>query len=529
MSLYEHLAMYWRFARGMKKFLKEPISLEQSRQIIWQRLANREHNFLLLVKRAVYDNHSSPYLKLLRQAGCEYGDFEHMVVSDGIEPSLKKLQQDGVYLTVEEFKGRKEVIRGGNSFKFKERDFDNPYLAGHIEASSGASRSAGTRTVYDFSFMSEHWTPYAVIGFDAFDVLDVPVALWMPVMPGGGPMRLLSFTKAGKIPSRWFSPVEQASFRPSLKNRMGTAYIVRMGRISGKKLPGPEYVAINDARILARWIGDTIRESGGCCLYAYTSLAVRVCQAARDEGLDINGASFMIGGEPLTLAKKQEIEAAGARVFSVYGIMETGVVGYGCTNPAAVDEVHLNKDTIALIQYPRQVPHAEASVDAFLFTTLLPSAPKIMLNVESGDYGVMETRQCGCKLEQLGLTDHIYNIRSFDKLTGEGMTIMGTDLVNIVEKILPAKYGGSSTDYQILEEEDEQGHTRLSIVISPGVEGINEDELIRTVLAGLAGEKDTARMMTRIWSQANIFRVIRRQPFITTRGKLLPLHIKKSK
>ena len=244
--------------------------------------------------------------------------------------------------------------------------------------------------------------------------------------------------------------------------------------------------------------------------------------------MDLTGASFMVGGEPLTEAKLKEIESAGAKVFSVYGIMETGVVGYGCTNKTAIDEVHLNKDTIAMIQYPKQVPHAEASVNAFLFTTLLPSAPKILLNVESGDYGVAETRQCGCKLEQLGFTEHIYNIRSFDKLTGEGMTFIGTDLINIIEKILPAKYGGYSTDYQILEEEDEQGHTRLSILISPGVGMINDDELIQTVLTELSSGIDTNRMMTRIWSQANIFRVIRMQPFITGRGKLLPLHIKKS-
>ena len=112
------------------------------------------------------------------------------------------------------------------------------------------------------------------------------------------------------------------------------------------------------------------------------------------------------------------------------------------------------------------MPHAGVSVDAFLFTSFSPATPKILLNVESGDYGVIETRSCGCKFEELGFTDHIHNIRGFDKLSSAGMTFVGTDLVRIIEEVLPAKFGGASTDYQMVEEEDKKGHTRMSIVES---------------------------------------------------------------
>ncbi len=117
-------------------------------------LANRERNLLTIVRRAIYENERSPYLKLLKLAGREYGDLEHMIWSDGIEPTLKKLCQEGVYISIEEFKGKKEVTRGGNVFQFTEGDFDNPFLFGHLEARSGASRSAGTRTTYDFDFLT---------------------------------------------------------------------------------------------------------------------------------------------------------------------------------------------------------------------------------------------------------------------------------------------------------------------------------------------------------------------------------------
>jgi hypothetical protein len=65
------------------------------------------------------------------------------------------------------------------------------------------------------------------------------------------------------------------------------------------------------------------------------------------------------------------------------------VVGWGCAKPVDPNDIHIFKDAIALIQYPRQVNGLRTSVDAFHFTTLLPTAPKLLLNVESDDYGVI--------------------------------------------------------------------------------------------------------------------------------------------
>ena len=85
MSLFNQLASYWYMAWGLRGFLREPVNLEQSREIIRQGLQNREQSLLTMVKRAIYDNEGSPYIPLLQMAGCEYGDFEKMVRSDGIE------------------------------------------------------------------------------------------------------------------------------------------------------------------------------------------------------------------------------------------------------------------------------------------------------------------------------------------------------------------------------------------------------------------------------------------------------------
>ena len=48
-----------------------------------------------------------------------------LVNTQGIEATLDKLRLAGVYLSWEEFKGKKDVVRGSSRFQFKETDFDN--------------------------------------------------------------------------------------------------------------------------------------------------------------------------------------------------------------------------------------------------------------------------------------------------------------------------------------------------------------------------------------------------------------------
>ena len=72
-----------------------------------------------------------------------------------------------------------------------------------------------------------------------------------------------------------------------------------------------------------------------------------------------------------------------------------------------------------------------------------------------------------CPLERYGYTEHISRIRSYSKLTGEGVTLVGSEMLRILEEVLPSRFGGSPLDYQLLEEEDEQGFTRLHLLVSP--------------------------------------------------------------
>lgn len=235
----------------------------------------------------------------------------------------------------------------------------------------------------------------------------------------------------------------------------------------------------------------------------------------------------MGGGEPPTPAKIAHITHIGARWIPTYFFTEVGAVGIGCAQPFDENDLHFFKDAFALIQLPSPVPGSNIVVDAFCFTTLLPSAPKIMLNVAIDDYGMIERRTCHCPLEGYGFTEHLCHVRSFHKLTGEGVTLVGSEMLHILEEVLPARFGGSPLNYQLLEEEDEQGFTRLSLLVSPSLGAIDEEALISTVMESLKQSSVAADLARAIWNQAKILRVKRMEPLWTLRGKLMPLHLTK--
>lgn len=338
------LAMLARLTRDFPGFIRTPITSEQAVEIIRGRLAAREERFLRMAERAIFGHERSPYHQLLRAAGCEFGDLKALVDKEGLEVALSRLVEAGVFVTFDEFKGRKEATRGTRRFVFAEDDFDNPHLSPHFEARSGGTRGPST----------------------------------------------------------------------SVKR-----------------------------------------------------------------------------GLPSILS----------------------------------DDLHLFSDCDALIQRSREVTDSGLSVGAFLFTSLLPSAPKILLNVESGDYGTVWRRDCGCQLGALGLTTHLAKIRSFEKLTGEGMTFVQTDLLRLLEKILPSHFGGTSADYQLLEEEGADGILRLLLVVSPRIGPVDGDAIQSLFVDELGRDGGFTRAYAEVWRRAGTVQVKRQWPVATKAGKILPFHV----
>ncbi|MBN1856742.1 MAG: hypothetical protein JW846_07315 [Dehalococcoidia bacterium] len=527
-SIIASLRMLTRYATGLPPFLRSPLTLEESAAIVSQRLHTSALRFLGIIRHAVFENHGSPYLALMRMAGCEYGDIEHMVQHDGLNAMLAKLAQSGVWLSFEEFKARKPIVRGSWSYELAANDFDNPLAAGQIEARSGGSTGPGTRTAYDLSHLALARTTYKLLTFDAHGMSPYPVVMWSPVAPGYGPLELLAHAKAGKAPVRWFTTVKEQEGYSSTKNHFINRFTLLAGRIAGVELPSPVHAPPTETEMVALCIQDVRTQHGGCIVLTDPSNAVRVCSNALARSTDMSHVLFMIGGEPVTLPKLSIIRKSGAECSPLFVFIEGGYVGIGCLNPEIEDEVHLLQDSIAAIQHKRYIEHANETVDAFLFTTLLPTAPKLLINVESGDSGTMTERDCDCYFGRLGFTEHISHIRSFDKLTSAGMNVTASSFLELAETVLPAAFGGSLLDYQFLEEEDMDGLPRITIVVNPNLGRLDEDALIQTVIDNLASRSQPGSFASQVWAQSNTLRVRREPPSITARGKLLPLHVKRN-
>src|SRR5574341_988450 len=111
-------------AKAVRPFFQERVTLQQAKQEINQGFDQREERFLELVRSQIFERPTSPYLKLLRIAGCDFSDLQTQVRRRGVEETLKQLAEEGVYFTSEEFKGKKAVVRGSHSFRIQPGSFD---------------------------------------------------------------------------------------------------------------------------------------------------------------------------------------------------------------------------------------------------------------------------------------------------------------------------------------------------------------------------------------------------------------------
>ena len=512
------LRKYYRFISGLKKFhgsrLQHDEALALARTVIKKRVAAREANFLSLVEKGIFGSHSNPYLKLLAPKKITFQDLKTSVSKEGLEGSLQLLEREGVYFTVDEFKGRVPVKRNGAEFRCEPSMFDNPFLSYVYEVQSGATRSAGTRVRIDFDYLHQR-SLYDALLLDIHGCLTAPVANWFPVFPGApGINSSLRFAHIGNPAQRWFSQVDENTLNVSWERKFGMKMVYALSKMFGSPLAEAEYVGLNDA---SKWRAGLPRprQHGRCAIYTFAASAVRVCMAASEANVSLKGVKFLVTGEPLTPHKAKEIESTGAVAVPVYGISEAGVIAAGCNNPhGESDHCHLYSDTTAITPHKAKVAHSDASVASYLFTSILFESPKLLLNVGMGDFGDLYTQPCDCGFGKVGFNTHMSNIRSYEKLTGEGVTFVDTDFIWIIEKKLPAKFGGKSTDYQLVEREDSKGLPRLDLLVSPSVGPIDETEVANTFIRLLkrAEDKGWAQSGTEMWKQSQMVRTVRESP-----------------
>ena len=493
--------------------------MEEARVQLRRRLDEREANFLDVAERGIYGHPASPYLPLLRAAGCELGDLRALVRTRGLEGALSSLRDAGVYVTFEEFKGRSPIERNGVVVETGHGTFHNPLSERFFTTRSSGSTGAPVEGAHDLAHILSG-VPSRMISCDAHGVLGAPLGLWRCAPPlGTGTRHVLQSIVMGNLARRWFAPMGRDEVPSDLGTRLTTEVVLRECRLFGHPVPFPKPVPFERAVVVARWAAETARDDGRCLIRTGLSMAMRVAAAAEEAGFGLEGVTFMAGGEPPTPAKVGRIRASGAKYVPHYGGSDMGQVGAGCANPENESDVHFMEDNLALLQVPKSLHGFETRVDAFCFTTLNATAGRLLLNVELDDFGVIERRSCGCPFDQLGFKTHIWGVRSYRKLTGEGINLLDGEMLRILEEVLPSRYGGDPHDYQLHEREDPDGFTRLVLVVDPRIDLPDEAEVIDVLLGTLAAGDLYADSAREHWKQGGSFRIERREPYWLDRGK----------
>ena len=517
-----------RFFLSLPLHLWRPVSPGEAAATLKSRLAGREALFLKKLRTEVFEGASaSPYRALFRWAGCEYGDLHRLVGDHGVEGALAALMHQGVYLTVDEFKGRKPIERGSFSLPVATHELQNPRTAPHIPVASGGSRSQGTPVVIDLRFVRGCASECALY-LDAWGGLNWAKAVWE--VPGAGArFRLAKYGALATRPSAWFSQVDPdaADLHPVF--RWNTRAMRWSSRIAGRPLPLPVHAPLTDPRPVLDWITGTLKAGGTPHLFTFPSSAVALCRAARAAGRDIAGARFTLGGEPITEARLQAIRGEGAQALPRYGSIECGAIGYGCMAARHADEVHLLHDQHALVLAGGQAASvAGLRPDSILITALHPFSPFTLINVSMGDSATVlgeGQEACGCPLENRGWRTRLHSIRSYEKLTGGGMTFLTDDVIRVLDEVLPSRFGGAPTDYQVCEEETPDGRANVVLVVHPGLGPLEDERLIEAFLGALGEGSVANRMMGRMWKESQVVRVERRTPSATRAGKVLHFHV----
>ena len=143
----------------------------------------------------------------------------------------------------------------------------------------------------------------------------------------------------------------------------------------------------------------------------------------------------------------------------------------------------------------------------------------ILVNIEVDDEGCVEPATCDSVFSRLGLTTLVGQVSSFGKVSPQGMTFHGTDLVYVLEEALPARLGGGPGDYQLVEREGASRQTEMRLHVSPRI-GVTDARLVRETFLDLMRSQWGGALATRLWINAGAVEVAFAEPIATQTGKV---------
>ena len=505
-----------RFALRVRGIHDSKISIADAKRLISEGVHNRATRFLTKLEVAAYSNPKSPYLKLLMAAGYQLGDVENLVESQGLEGTLRSLADSGVYLTYDEFKCRTPTIRGSQTFRFSPSDFDDPNMFAESYGSSGGTGGDSVETKYASETVYQ-FTPHWALFLAENDCLRKPLSFWGP-QSSGASSRQLACSRFNQPLGPCFVSEELTDFTERFYHGTKRLIAERVG-----DFPRPESAPYGQESIVLAKVGEVLARNGGMCLNVAPSAAVRISLAAQRRGINLEDLTFLLGGEPLTQARRRAIEASGAIARPLYGSSEASWIGGQCSHPEHPDEVHLLEDNYAVIP-ARPVESHNGGPVPLLMTSLQRVTSKILLNTDIGDLAILDSRSCSCLYGQVGCSRVLHTIRSSDKITDFGVNFAVADVCQVLEAALPCRVGGTAGDYQLVEERHSSGLPSYNLRISPRLPDVDCEEVVRVFFEELSKPRTYYAYMVNTWRRAAVFKCFVGEPLATRAGKMLPFY-----
>jgi len=518
------LAYGARFLASLPPFLRRKFDVADARAAHEQAFATRDNRFLEFVRETGFDRPESLLGRLFVHAGIGHDDVRELVVMNGLEGALQELFRNGVFITVDEFKGRKPLRRGSLWIDATPEALRNPLAKFHVAAQSGGSRSSAPPFLIDLAYVRASANAF-LLHLDAAGLADARKATWEA--PGAGcRFRVLKFACFGPRPDAWFTPVDPRD--PDLDPIfLWSQRAMRVGGfLSAAPLPPATVATREDPTPILRWIQSTLAAGDTPHIQTQPTAMVALAIAAEKAGVDMTGTYATMLGEPSTDARFATIRASGVEPFPRYGTIEAGPIGYGCRRPTEVDQVHLIRDLHAFIQPGDAGGEAGLTPRSILLTALHPAAPYAMLNFSMGDEAIVDEDDCGCPLGKLGWNPRLRHIRSFEKFTAAGITFDDTEIVQLLEKVLPQRFGGGPADFQLVEDENERGEPVLILRVHTRLGDLPPDEVKTAFFEALGDGSAIARVMQRALSDSVQLQVEQGLPHMTRSGKFTHLHVR---